>query len=82
MFMLIPQPLDTAAYGLLNTIGKMHAFQYNKVSVQWAAWLKAVLSASGLKSCGIYPINPKAVLDHDSCISTEVISKIILMNTF
>ena len=38
------------------------------------AWVKSLTPAniiSGFKSCGIYPFNLKAVLDHNPCMSTE-----------
>ena len=36
------------------------------------AWLKTMIPAniiSGFRTCGVYPFNPKAVFDHDPCVS-------------
>ena len=76
------QPLDTAVFGPLknNWQEACHMFiqnhpgrvitkyQFNEIFSP--AWLKSMAPAnaiSGFKACGIYPFNPKAVLDHNPC---------------
>ena len=78
------QPLDIAVYAPLKTHwqdvchhylqshpGKVITkYQFNQLFSE--AWLKTMTPAnivSGFRSCGVYPFNPKAVLDHDPCIS-------------
>ena len=78
------QPLDTAVYAPLKTNWQDVCHHYlqshpGKVITKYQfsqlfseAWLKTMIPAniiSGFKSCGIYPFNPKAVLDHDPCVS-------------
>ena len=44
--------------------------KYNYNSIFSKAWLNSLVPAnivSGFKTCGVYPFNPKAVLDHDPC---------------
>ena len=43
------------------------------------SWLKTIVPAniiSGLKHCGVYPFNPRAVLDHDPCNEVPITDKI------
>ena len=71
------QPLDTAVFGPLKTHYResCHNFiQKNPGKVitkyQSEAWLKTMVPSAiinGFKTCGIYPFNRKAVLDHDPC---------------
>jgi len=44
--------------------------KYTFNSIFSKAWLNSLVPAnivSGFKACGVYPFNPKAVLDHDPC---------------
>ena len=76
------QPLDTTVFGPLknswqeachNFIQRhpgrvITKYQFNEIFSM--AWLKSMTPAniiSGFKACGVYPFNPKAVLDHDPC---------------
>ena len=74
------QPLDTAVFGPLkkNWYEECHMYvqshpgriitKYHFNEVFSKAWLKSMMPAniiSGFKTCGIYPFNPRAVLDHD-----------------
>jgi len=76
------QSLDTAVLGPLkkNWNEECHKFvqshpgkvitKYQFSEVFSKAWLKSMVPASiisGFKVCGIYPFDPKAVLDHDPC---------------
>ena len=77
------QPLDTAVYAPLKAHwqdvchcylqshpGKVITkYQFSQLFSE--AWLKAMNPAniiSGFRSCGIFPFNPTAVLDHDPCV--------------
>lgn len=76
------QPLDTAVFGPLKKSWneECHEFihshpgkvitKYQFSEIFSKAWLKSMVPAniSGFKVCGIYPFNPKAVLDHDPCL--------------
>jgi len=48
-------------------------FNYIQVEILQSiskTWLKSLVPAnviSGFKTCGIYPFDPKAILDHDPC---------------
>ena len=78
------QQLDTAVYAPLKTHwqdvchhylqshpGKVITkYQFNQLFSE--AWLKTMTPTnivSGFGSCRVYPFNPKAVLDHDPCVS-------------
>ena len=78
------QPLDTAVYAPLKTHWQDACYHYpqshlGKVITKYQfsslfseAWLKTMIPAniiSGFRTCGVYPFNPKAVLDHDPCVS-------------
>ena len=84
------QPLDTAVFAPLKTHWQdschcylqshpgtlITKYQFNQVFSE--AWLKAMVPAniiSGFKSCGIYPFNPKAILDHDPCAAKDKVSE-------
>ena len=82
------QPLDTAVFGPFkkNWNEECHKFvhpgkaitKYQFSEIFSEAWLKSMVSASiisGFKVCGIYPINPKPVLDHDPCTPPKEKSK-------
>ena len=78
------QPLDTAVYAPFKTywqdahhhylqshLGKAIT-KYQFTSLFSEAWLKTMIPAniiSGFRTCGVYPFNPKAVLDHYPCVS-------------
>ena len=60
----------------LNVLGKRSVtimFNYIQVEILQSiskTWLKSLVPAnviSGFKTCGIYPFDPKAILDHDLC---------------
>ena len=76
------QPLDTTVFGPLKNSWQeachnfiqalpgrvITKYQFNEIFS--TAWLKSMTPAniiSGFKTCGVYPFNPKAVLDHDPC---------------
>ena len=76
------QPLGTAVFGtfkskwqeachqsiLKNPGGIITKYTFNVIFSE--AWLNIIVPAnkvSDLKTCGVYPFNPKAVLDHDPC---------------
>ena len=76
------QPLDTAVFGPLKNHWNeacheyvqshpgriITKYQFNEIFSK--AWLKSMVPGSiinGFKVCGVYPFNPKAVLDHDPC---------------
>ena len=76
------QPLDTTVFGPLKNCWQeachnfiqahpgrvITKYQFNEIFS--TAWLKSMTPAniiSGFKTCGVYPFNPKAVLDHDPC---------------
>jgi len=76
------QPLDTAVFGPFKTRWQEachHYIQKNpgRVITKYTfntifseAWLNSLVPAnivSGFKTCGVYPFNPKAVLDHNPC---------------
>jgi len=76
------QPLDTVVFGPLKKSWneECHEFvqshpgkvitKYKFSEIFSKAWLKSMVPAniiSGFKVCGIYPFNPKTVLDHDPC---------------
>jgi len=76
------QPLDTAVYGPLKTHWQdvCHVYlqkhpgrvitKYNFNEVFSKAWLKSLSPEniiSGFKVCGIFPFNPREILDHDPC---------------
>ena len=76
------QPLDTAVYGPLKANWQDVCHEYiqshpGRVITKYyfselfsKAWLRTVVPAniiSGFKCCGVYPFNPRAVLDHDPC---------------
>ena len=78
------QPLDTAVYAPLKTNWQDVCHRYlqshpGRVITKYQfsqlfseAWLNTMIPAniiSGFKTCGVYPFNPKAVLDHDPCVS-------------
>ena len=80
------QPLDTAVYAPLKTNWQdachcylqshpgtvITKYQFSKLFS--GAWLKTMVPSniiSGFKCCGIYPFNPKAVLDHDPCCTSK-----------
>ena len=82
------QPLGTAVFGSFkkNLNEECHKFVYpQKVITEYQfseifseAWLKSMVPdriISGFKVCGIYPFNPKAVLDHDPCTPPKEKSK-------
>ena len=81
LFTLVPhtthemQPLDTAVYAPLKTNWQDVCHRYLRSHpgrVFSEAWLNTKIPAniiSGFKTCGVYPFNPKAVLDHDPCVS-------------
>jgi len=75
------KPLDTAVFESLkiNWFEEWHMYvqphpgriitKYHFNEVFSKAWLKSMVLAnkiSGFKTCGIFPFNPKAVLDHNS----------------
>ena len=77
------QPLDTAVYAPLKAHWQDVCHRYlqsypGKVITKYQfsqlfseAWLKTMNPfniISGLRSCGIYPLNPTAVLDHDPSV--------------
>ena len=76
------QPLDTAVFGPLknNWSEACHEYvqshpgrvitkyQFNEIFSK--AWLKSMMPGNiigGFKVCGVYPFNPKMILDHDPC---------------
>ena len=78
------QPLDTAVYVPLKTHWEDVSHHYlqshpGKVITKYQfsslfseAWLEMMIPAniiSGFRTCGVYPFNTKAVLDHDPCVS-------------
>ena len=77
------QPLDTAVYAPLKTHWQdvchhylqphpgtvITKYQFSKLFSE--AWLKTMVPSNGFKYCGIYPFNPKAVLDHDPCCASN-----------
>ena len=77
------QPLDTVVYAPLKAHWQDVCHRYlqsypGKVITKYQfsqlfseAWLKTMNPAniiSGFRSCGIFPFNPTAVLDHDPCV--------------
>ena len=88
------QPLDTAVYAPLKTHWQYVCHHYlqshpGKVITKYhfnqlfsEAWLKTMTPAnivSGFRSCGVYPFNPKAVLDHDPCVSRSKILNLVIL---
>ena len=80
------QPLDTAVYAPLKTNWQdvCHRYlqshpgtiitKYQFLQLFSEAWLKTMIPSNiinGFKCCGIYPFNPKAVLDHDPCCASK-----------
>ena len=80
------QPLDIAVYAPLKTHWQdvchrylqshpgtvITKYQFSKLFSE--AWLKTMFPGNiinGFKCCGIYPFNPKAVLDHDPCCASS-----------
>jgi len=74
------QPLDMAVYGPLKSNWQDVCHHYlqshpGKVIIKYhflEAWLKTMIPANiinGFKVCGVYPFNPRAILDHDPCAS-------------
>ena len=76
------QPLDTAVVGPFKTKWQEACHRYiqkhpGRIITKYTfntifseAWIKSLVPAnivSGFKTCGVYPFNPKAVLDHDPC---------------
>ena len=84
------QPLDTAVYTssgkicVTVTCLQSHAW---KVTTKYQFsqkhdYIKTMISAniiSGLMTCGVYPFNPKAVLDHDPCVSDVQIQILVMV---
>ena len=80
------QPLHTAVYAPLKTYWQdacHHYLQFHPGKVitkhQFSSlfsksWLNMMIPAniiSGFRTCGVYPFNPKAVLDHDPRVSKK-----------
>ena len=77
------QPLDTAVFGLLKNNWShdyiqshpgrvITKYQFNEIFSK--AWLKSMIPGNiigGFKVCGVYPFNPKVILDHDPCTSPK-----------
>ena len=78
------QPLDTAVFGhLKNNWSEVYheyvqshpgrvitKYQFNEIFSK--AWLKSMIPGNiigGFKVCGVYPFNPKVILDYDPCSS-------------
>ena len=78
------QPLDTAVFGPLKIHWRdaCHDFmqanpgkvisKYTFSTLLNTAWMKAMVPKNiinGFRTSGVYPFNPKAVLDHDPCVT-------------
>ena len=78
------QPLDTAVFGPLKIYWRdaCHDFmqanpgkvisKYTFSTLLNTAWMKAMVPKNiinGFRTSGVYPFNPKAVLDHDPCVT-------------
>lgn len=76
------QPLDTAVFGPLKSNWReaCHDYiqsnpgrvvtKYQFSSLLSQAWMKTMVPStiiSGFKTCGVYPFNPMAVIDHNPC---------------
>ena len=85
------QPLDTAVYGPLKSNWKsvchdyiqshpgrvITKYQFSKLFSK--AWLSTIVPGniiSGFKHCGVYPFNPRAVLDHDPCNDVSIANEV------
>ena len=88
LLLLDGQPLDTAVYGPLKSNWQSICHDYiesnpgriiTKYQFSLKTWLKTIVPAniiSGFKHCGVYPFNPRAVLDHDPCNEVPITDKI------